>query len=712
MLPHTPQHHEPSFSSAPPQVLLEDLTLVIDVALLVAFATAVHLLRQKFITVAALAHALSVAFLVFTAGHYVERHVVGLDGVEDLVSRRGPTRGGRGHWWLASWPTAGLLSIGAVVALGARFWSCRGVCVPGGADPLHNRCKMMRLRFFAPVFSATVVFVYLCISSRLNALLGGSVLHPRGGGYALAVLVSPALLATVVLSGCASVWLYAVLVEEQASGNSVRYHPYPDGDGLGAAASRTKRQQRRLIKHAEDPAWGALYSNRSEIGDPPYQRHWSRDSRNNDHLKRQDSKRPPSSPRSLPGAREGTEADFEASSSSSFPFRGGPGVGGGDAGVAGFGFVGSLTSPPSSSASSKRWSQQEQQQQQQQRGLDGAAVAWDSGPRGGFRREGDSSSGGGGFAVRPSPSHLGGGDSRHDSDAVFHKSFPLRAKSESTSVLGGHHALGSTFRREAGGVTGMSVRGGGAVVAESAPNLGPTFLPLPGGVGTGGSRRFSAGSRTVIEKPLRPPRTVGTTNGWTSSSSSSSSSASSSPGRRRGGQREITGECRGRGDTSDISGSDDNSSDGGDDGGPRPRPLPPSTSRAKFIPSSFTNFEGGEESTRGLSRHRSSSSGSSSSSSNASSSGSSHTTGSEREEAEWNAVSSGRWARSPGESRPAGIKPAAGVHAAGWGGGGGNVGTAHDRDGIVGGRRFTVYNGSGRGGTAGGLVRRRPKHAT
>lgn len=91
---------------------------MIDIALLVAFATAVHLLRQKLITVATLAHALSVAFLVFTVGHYIERHVIGTDEVEDLVSRRGPGQGGRGSWWLASWPTAGLLAIGAVLALG------------------------------------------------------------------------------------------------------------------------------------------------------------------------------------------------------------------------------------------------------------------------------------------------------------------------------------------------------------------------------------------------------------------------------------------------------------------------------------------------------------------------------------------------------------------------------------------------------------------
>lgn len=49
----------------------------------------------------------------------------------------------------------------------ARFWSCKGEgvdCDVERSDPLHYRCKMMRLRFFAPVFSATVVFVYLCIS--------------------------------------------------------------------------------------------------------------------------------------------------------------------------------------------------------------------------------------------------------------------------------------------------------------------------------------------------------------------------------------------------------------------------------------------------------------------------------------------------------------------------------------------------------------------
>ena len=41
------------------------------------------------------------------------------------------------------------------------------------------------------------------------------MLHPKGGSYALAVLASPALLSMLFVSGCASVWLYAILVEEQ-----------------------------------------------------------------------------------------------------------------------------------------------------------------------------------------------------------------------------------------------------------------------------------------------------------------------------------------------------------------------------------------------------------------------------------------------------------------------------------------------------------------
>ncbi|CAM9318366.1 unnamed protein product, partial [Pylaiella littoralis] len=231
------EHEHVASRSPPQQVLLEDLTLVIDVALIVAFATAIHLLRQKFITVATLAHALSVAFLVFT----VEA---------------------RGGWWVVGWSSAGILSAAAVIAIVGRFWSCKegGVyCAVGDVDPLHNRCKLMRLRFFAPVFSATVVFVYLCISSRVNALLGGSVLHPTGGGYALAVLASPTLMSAICLSGCASVWLYDALAEEQASGSCERLAQQKDD----SPASRPKRLQRHnnaMHQEQHDPSWGAPYS--------------------------------------------------------------------------------------------------------------------------------------------------------------------------------------------------------------------------------------------------------------------------------------------------------------------------------------------------------------------------------------------------------------------------------------------------------------------
>ncbi|CAM9193862.1 unnamed protein product, partial [Laminaria digitata] len=194
-----------------PVVLLEDIALVIDVALIAAFCVAVQLLRRRAITIATFAHALSVPFLVVVFGHYIERHL-GIVRVGDLVRRR-PGRGG-----FTDWSSAGILSAAVVAALVARFWNCRGVgvdCVVGNAAPIHYRCKLVRLRFFTPVFAATMVFVYACTSARLNALLGGSVLHPEGGGYALAVLASPALVSALFVSGSVSVWLYSALVDAQ-----------------------------------------------------------------------------------------------------------------------------------------------------------------------------------------------------------------------------------------------------------------------------------------------------------------------------------------------------------------------------------------------------------------------------------------------------------------------------------------------------------------
>lgn len=57
--------------------------------------------------------------------------------------------------------------------------------------------------------------VVLDTGARLNALLGGSVLHPEGGGYALAVFASPTLVSALFVSGSVSVWLYSVLVDAQ-----------------------------------------------------------------------------------------------------------------------------------------------------------------------------------------------------------------------------------------------------------------------------------------------------------------------------------------------------------------------------------------------------------------------------------------------------------------------------------------------------------------
>lgn len=99
------------------QVLLGDLTWVIEVALVIAFATAIHLVRRGSITVATLAHALSLIFLVFTSGHFIEVHVIGIEAVEELV-RTYPTAHYRNGRILMDWFKAAVLSITAFAALG------------------------------------------------------------------------------------------------------------------------------------------------------------------------------------------------------------------------------------------------------------------------------------------------------------------------------------------------------------------------------------------------------------------------------------------------------------------------------------------------------------------------------------------------------------------------------------------------------------------
>lgn len=93
-------------------VFLEEITVVIDVALIAAFCMAVQLLRRRAITVATFAHVLAVPFLVVVFGHYIERHLLGVDRVGGLVRRRQ----GRGSF--ADWSSAGLLSAAVVAALG------------------------------------------------------------------------------------------------------------------------------------------------------------------------------------------------------------------------------------------------------------------------------------------------------------------------------------------------------------------------------------------------------------------------------------------------------------------------------------------------------------------------------------------------------------------------------------------------------------------
>ena len=109
-----PQGSQGYHHGASRQVLLEDITVVIDAALIAVFCVAVHLLRRRAISVATLAHLLSVPFLVVVLGHSIERHVLGVGRVGELVRRR-PGQGG-----VVDWFSAGILSAVVVTALGKR----------------------------------------------------------------------------------------------------------------------------------------------------------------------------------------------------------------------------------------------------------------------------------------------------------------------------------------------------------------------------------------------------------------------------------------------------------------------------------------------------------------------------------------------------------------------------------------------------------------
>jgi hypothetical protein len=67
------------------QVLLEDLTAVIDVSIIVALVTAITCLRRRDISVTTLCHALFMLLLFAGCGHYIEEHCMGTDGVYELV---------------------------------------------------------------------------------------------------------------------------------------------------------------------------------------------------------------------------------------------------------------------------------------------------------------------------------------------------------------------------------------------------------------------------------------------------------------------------------------------------------------------------------------------------------------------------------------------------------------------------------------------------
>jgi hypothetical protein len=59
------------------------------------------------------------------------------------------------------------------------------------------------------------VLLWVCIGLRLNAVLGGSVVHPIDGGYIIKVLQCPELVIVIAAASSLSVYVYSIMAEAE-----------------------------------------------------------------------------------------------------------------------------------------------------------------------------------------------------------------------------------------------------------------------------------------------------------------------------------------------------------------------------------------------------------------------------------------------------------------------------------------------------------------
>ncbi|KAG5177958.1 hypothetical protein JKP88DRAFT_248419 [Tribonema minus] len=219
------------------QVLLEDLSALIDGVILLACVTALYSLRRQELSLCTLTYALSLALLTATVGHYLEQHVFGEAGIQDLVLYPSRSAGSVSVSLLVC-----AASIGALMCSLTRCQPLSFDCIAGEYAMTHHQCKVHRLRHALRVWLSSAAFLWAAAALRMNAVVGGSVLHPRGGGCALAVLRSPELAACVVAGACGGAWLHAQLAQVQAAQAAAlradtAAGPHT-GSGSGASVSR------------------------------------------------------------------------------------------------------------------------------------------------------------------------------------------------------------------------------------------------------------------------------------------------------------------------------------------------------------------------------------------------------------------------------------------------------------------------------------------
>jgi hypothetical protein len=226
------------------RVHLDDLSGVLELMVLVSLVYAMRSLRRKELSIAQFTHTISMVTLLFIGGHFIEEHVLGVRKLEGLLKfgfqalsedYTTPPRSGIVNLFRGIWELSGVfVACGGI--LYSRLWKCdvqnpencpsciassstisAGQGLAGnGCGPYHLKCRLLRARYYLPIFITWWFMIIGVIGARFNSLLGGSAIRPANDAYYFfSVLKSSPFIGVATLGATLSVWLMAELLDAE-----------------------------------------------------------------------------------------------------------------------------------------------------------------------------------------------------------------------------------------------------------------------------------------------------------------------------------------------------------------------------------------------------------------------------------------------------------------------------------------------------------------